>query len=128
MISRATKVILSAHAVLSNGAFIASSGTKVVVKAAKCHRVPTIVLAATYKLSPEYPYDKEGYVEYGDLNDVVPYQDQEMRRGLKNLRNPVTEVVDGKNVGLFVTNLGGVAVEGVGRVVRDLYWEEDFVL
>lgn len=90
--------------------------------------MPTIVLAATYKLSPMYPYDKWEYVEYGDLNVVVEYQDQEMRRGVERLRNPVTEMVGEGEVDLFVTNLGGIAVAEVGRVVRETYWEEDVVL
>ena len=128
LISRATKCVLSANAVLSNGSFISASGTKPVIKAAKFHHVPTIVLAATYKLSPAYPYDKWEYVEYGDLNAVVEYQDQEMRNGLKSLRNPLTELVDQGQVDLFVTNLGGIATTEVGRVVRETYWEEDVLL
>ncbi len=75
-----------------------------------------------------YPYDKWEYVEYGDLNVVVEYQDQEMRRGVERLRNPVTEMVGEGEVDLFVTNLGGIAVAEVGRVVRETYWEEDVVL
>lgn len=128
LISRATKCVLSANAVLSNGAFLAACGTKTVVKAARFHKVPTLVLAATYKLSPQYPYDKWEYVECGDLNGVIEYQDQEMRKGLKELRNPVTELIEGGQIDLFVTNLGGVAAGEVGRVVRDQYWEEDVVL
>jgi translation initiation factor eIF-2B subunit beta len=128
LISRATKCVLSANAVFSNGAFIGQSGIKTVVKAAKFHRVPTLVLAATYKLSPQYPYDKWEFVEYGDLNSVIEYQDQEMRKSLKDLRNPLTEVVDAGEADLFVTNLGGVSAGEVGRVVRDQYWEEDTVL
>ena len=128
LISRATKCVLAANAVFSNGSFISDSGTRPVVKAAKFHRVPTIVLAATYKLSPGYPYDKWEYVEYGDLNDVVEYQDQEMRRGLEDLRNPLTELVEQDQVELFVTNVGGIATAEVGRVVRETYWEEDVVL
>jgi translation initiation factor eIF-2B subunit beta len=128
LISRATKCVLSANAVLSNGAFVAPSGTKPVVKAARFHRIPTLVLAATYKLSPVYPYDKQEYVEYGDLNSVIEYQDQEMRRGLKELRNPLTEMIDRGEVDLFLTNLGGVSAGEVGRVIRDQYWEEDVLL
>ncbi len=128
LISRATKCVVSANAVLSNGAFIASSGTRTVVKAARFHKVPTLVLAATYKLSPLYPYNKDEFVEYGDLDSVVEYQDRELREGLHDLRNPLTEVVESGEVDLFLTNLGGVSGDGVGRVVADQYWTEDYVL
>ena len=75
-----------------------------------------------------YPYDKWAYVEYGDSNAVVKYQDQELRKGVEGLRNPVTEMVGEGEVDLFVTNLGGIAGSEVGRVVRETYWEEDVVL
>lgn len=128
LISRATKVVVAANSVFSNGAFIAASGIKLVVKAAKFHRVPVLVLAATYKLSTEYPFDKGAFVEDGDVDAVVGWTDTEMRRGLKDLRNPVTEVVDTGEVDLFVTNTGGVGSDGVGRVVKGLYWDEDYDL
>lgn len=130
LIPRATKCILSAAAVLANGTFTASAGTKVVVKAARFHRVPVIVLAATYKLSPQYPYDTHELIEYGDPGKVIESKDGELSRGLSDLRNPLTDVVDGANgeVDLFITNLGGVAGAGIYRVVRDQYRDEDMVI
>jgi translation initiation factor eIF-2B subunit beta len=125
MISRATKVVLSADAVFSNGSFIAPSGTKLITKAAHFHHVPVLVLAATYKLSVVYPFNSDEYIEDGDLDSVVDATDAELRKGVKGLRNPLTEVVSGNEVDLFVTNTGGVAGEGVGRLVVGLYWDED---
>ena len=130
IMSRCTKCILSASAVMANGTFIASAGTKGVVKAARFHRVPIIVLAATYKLSPQYPYDTHELVEYGDPGRVVGLQDGELNEGLGDLRSPLTDVVKGANgeVDLFITNVGGVAGAGIYRVVKDQYRDEDLVI
>lgn len=125
LMPRATKVILSATAVLSNGSFIADAGTKPLVLAAKHHRVPVIVLAETYKLSPLYPYDPFDFVDYGDVQDVVPYQDRELSLGLQDVKNPVTEYVEAEHIDLFVTNLGAVSGGYMYRTIKEQYHSED---
>lgn len=128
MMSRATKVIISAYGVLSNGSMIAEAGTRVLVTAAKCHRVPVIVLAETYKLSPLFPYDPFDYVDYGDVQNVVEYQDREMQLDLQSVRNPTTEFVEAASIDLFITNLGSVATGYMYRTIRDQYHDEDLEL
>lgn len=128
LMSRANKVIIAANSVLSNGSVVAAAGSKALVKAARFHRVPVIVLAETYKLSPLYPYDPFEYVDYGDVQKVVEWQDREMITGLSAVRNPVSELVEVEDVDLFVTNLGGVSKGFMYRVVRDQYRDEDLEL
>lgn len=128
LMARANKVILSANAVLSNGSIVAPAGTKALVKAAKFHKVPVVALAETYKLSPLYPYDPFDFIDYGDVQKVIPYQDRELQLGLSSARNPVTDFVEAENIDLFVTNLGGVATGFMYRVVRDQYRDEDMEL
>lgn len=130
MMSRASKVVLSAHAVLSNGSIVASAGTKAVIKAAKFHRVSVLVLAATFKLSPLYPNDPYDFVEYGDVGRVIEYQDSELREGLSTVRNPISDFIGGDEglVDLFVTNVGAVSLGYLYRVVRDQYRDEDVKL
>lgn len=128
LMSRINKVIISANGVLSNGSIVAAAGTKPLVIAAKFHRVPVIVLAETYKLSPVFPYDPFDFVDYGDVQKVVPYQDREMQLGLQSARNPVTDFVENGMIDLFVTNLGGVATGYMYRTIRDQYHDEDLEL
>ncbi|RMZ90429.1 hypothetical protein DV736_g2340, partial [Chaetothyriales sp. CBS 134916] len=128
LMSRVSKVVLAAHSVLSNGAFVAAAGAGPVAKAAHYHRVPVLVLAATYTLSPQYPFQNgDALVEYADAEKVVPLQDGPLRTAA-TVRNLLREVVPPTDVDLFVSNLGGVASEGVARLVRDQYWDEDLVL
>ncbi|KAK5082905.1 GCD complex subunit gcd7 [Lithohypha guttulata] len=128
LMSRANKVIISATGVLSNGSIVAAAGTKPLVTAARFHRVPVIVLAETYKLSPVVPYDPFDFVDYGDVQKVVPYQDREMQLGLQSVQNPVTDFVESEYVDMFVTNLGGVATGYMYRTIRDQYHDEDLEL
>ncbi|KIW51514.1 hypothetical protein PV05_10227 [Exophiala xenobiotica] len=131
VMSQATKVILDTHAVLTNGSLVAAAGTKAVIKAARFHRVPVVVLAATYKLSPTYPYDPYKLIEYGDAGKVVPLQDGELRTGLDvAVRNPLYDYVEAGDVDLFVTNqIPAVVSTGyLYRVVREQYHDEDLQL
>lgn len=128
---RASKVVLDTHAVLTNGSLVAAAGTKTVIKAAKFHRVPVLVLAATYKLSPMYPYDPNSLIAYGDAGKVVPFQDGELRTGLDSgVRNPLYDFVEAGDVDLFVTNQVPAVVSSsyLYRVVRDQYRDEDLEL
>ncbi|KIX09990.1 uncharacterized protein Z518_01071 [Rhinocladiella mackenziei CBS 650.93] len=131
VMSRASKVILDAHAVLTNGSLVAAAGTKAVIKAAGYHRVPVVVLAATYKLSPAYPYDPYSMIEYGDAGKVVPFQDGELHSGLDSgVRNPLYDFVEAGDVDLFVTNQVPAVVSAgyLYRVVKDQYRDEDLHL
>lgn len=128
LMSRVNKVIVSAVGVLSNGSIVAAAGVKPLVTAAKFHRVPVIVLAETYKLSPVVPYDPFEFVDYGDVQRIVPYQDREMQLGLQDVQNPVTDFVESQYIDLFVTNLGGVATGYMYRTIRDQYHDEDLEL
>ncbi len=124
LMSRVNKVILGTHAVLSNGALFAASGTKLVAKAAKAHHVPVVVLSGTYKLSPKYPYDPDMYTEYGDVSKVFPYQDGELVESVQ-VENPTLEFVGPECVDMYVTNLGGHAPSYLYRIIKDQYRDED---
>jgi translation initiation factor eIF-2B subunit beta len=126
IMSRVNKVILGAHAVLSNGSLLAASGTKLVARAACAHHVPVVVISATYKLCPQYPFDPESYIESGDVSKIFPYQDHELVKAVE-VENPVLDFVDPENVDMYVTNLGAHAPSYLYRVIRDQYHnEEDF--
>lgn len=124
IMSRVNKVVLGTHAILSNGALVAASGTKLVVKAASAHHVAVVVLCGTYQLSPQYPYDPHIYREYGDASKVFPYQDAELLDNVE-VENPIFDFVEPAYVDMYVTNLGGHAPSYLYRIIRDQYREED---
>lgn len=104
IMSRVNKVILATHAVIANGGLIAAAGARIIAKAAKVHRTPVIVVSGVYKLSPEYPYEFESLIEYGDPGSIVSYDHGELVDNLE-VDNPLFDYVSPDLVDLYITNL-----------------------
>jgi translation initiation factor eIF-2B subunit beta len=104
IMSRVNKVILATHAVIANGGLIAAAGARIIAKAAKVHRTPVIVVSGVYKLSPEYPFEFESLIEYGDPGSIINYEDGALVDNLE-VDNPVYDYVPPDLVDLYITNL-----------------------
>jgi translation initiation factor eIF-2B subunit beta len=104
IMSRVNKVILATHAVIANGGLIAAAGARTIAKAAKVHRTPVIVVSGIYKLSPEYPFEFESLIEYGDPGNIIGYDDGALVENLE-VDNPVFDYVPPDLVDLYITNL-----------------------
>ncbi|KAL8822647.1 MAG: hypothetical protein Q9191_006619 [Dirinaria sp. TL-2023a] len=104
LMPRVNKVILSTHAVLANGSLVTASGARLIAKAANAHKVPVMVLAGVYKLSPIYPFNIDAFIEYGDTSKIVPYEDGELLEKV-DVENPLHDYVPPDLVDLYITNL-----------------------
>lgn len=104
IMSRVNKVILATHAVIANGGLIAAAGARIIAKAANVHRTPVIVVSGVYKLSPEYPFEFESLIEYGDPGSIIGYDDGALVENLE-VDNPVFDYVPPDLVDLYITNL-----------------------
>jgi translation initiation factor eIF-2B subunit beta len=104
LMSRVNKVILATHAVIANGGLVAAAGARIIAKAAHKHRTPVIVLSGVYKLSPEYPFEFESLIEYGDSSKVISYEDGDLVDKL-DVDNPLFDYVPPELVDLYITNL-----------------------
>lgn len=104
LMSRVNKVILATHAVIANGGLVAAAGARIIAKAAHKHRTPVIVLSGVYKLSPEYPFEFESLIEYGDTSKVISYEDGDLVDKL-DVDNPLFDYVPPELVDLYITNL-----------------------
>ena len=104
IMSRVNKVILATHAVIANGGLIAAAGARIIAKAAKVHRTPVIVVSGVYKLSPEYPFEFESLIEYGDPGSIIGYDEGILVENLE-IDNPVYDYVPPDLVDLYITNL-----------------------
>lgn len=124
IMSRVNKVILATHAVIANGGLIAAAGARVIAKAAKEHKTPVIVVSGVYKLSPEYPFEFESLIEYGDPGAVIGYDEGALVDNLE-IDNPVYDYVPPDLVDLYITNLGAHAPSYLYRIVADHYKPED---
>lgn len=124
VMSRVNKVIIGTHAVLANGALVAAAGSRMVTTAAKVHHTPVVVLCATYKLSPQYPYDPDLFLELGDSSKVCSRPDEDLTEKV-HIENPISDFVPPEMVDLYISNLGGHAPTYLYRIIKDQYREED---
>ncbi|KAL1956952.1 hypothetical protein VTO42DRAFT_6441 [Malbranchea cinnamomea] len=127
LMSRVNKVILSTHAVMSNGGIVADAGTGLVAMAAKVHKIPVLVLSAVYKLSPVYPFDPEALEEYGDPAKALGPNDQDLLDRM-TVVNPLTQYVSPEQIDLYITNLGAHARGYLNHVITDHYRTEELDL
>jgi translation initiation factor eIF-2B subunit beta len=104
LMSRVNKVILATHAVIANGGLVAAAGARIIAKAANRHRTPVVVVSGVYKLSPEYPFEFESLIEYGNTGNVLSYDDGYLVDKLE-VDNPLFDYVPPELVDLYVTNL-----------------------
>ena len=124
LMARVNKVILDTHIVLANGGLVASSGTNLIVKAARAYRAPVLVLSAVYQLSPVHPFDPDTLLEFGDPDSVMPYEDGDFHDKVK-VQNPLHDYISASLVDLYITNLGGHTPSSLHRLVSDHYRAED---
>lgn len=111
LMSRVTKVIVGAHAVLADGSFYGVSGTLPACRAAKVHLKPVIVCTGLYKLCPIFMSDSLLRMDEGSPLEVLgsgtsPDQVEEYD-SLENplaVCNPYYDRVPSDLVGLFITN------------------------
>merc|ERR1711964_715166 len=102
------------------GGLIAAAGARIIAKAARAHSTPVIVVSGVYKLSPEYPFEFESLIEYGDPGCIVNYDDGPLVDKLE-VDNPVYDYVPPDLVDLYITNLGAHAPSYLYRIVADHY-------
>lgn len=104
IMSRVNKVILGTQVVLADGGLVAAAGARTIAKAASVHCTPVIVLSATYKLSPVYPFDYDELTEYGNAGKVFNYEDGNLVDYV-DVENPLSDYVPAELVDLYITNL-----------------------
>lgn len=104
IMSRVNKVILGTQVVLADGGLVTAAGARKIAKAASVHCTPVVVLSATYKLSPIYPFDYDELIEYGDAGKVFNYEDGDLVDKV-NVENPLSDYVPAELVDLYITNL-----------------------
>ena len=70
IMSRVNKVIIGTHLIIANGGLISYSGIHNVCVAAQAFSIPVIVVAGTYKLTPNFPFDHQTFNELYSTNTI----------------------------------------------------------
>ncbi|KAJ1309593.1 hypothetical protein OPQ81_006366 [Rhizoctonia solani] len=126
MMSRVTKLILGAHAVLADGGLVAQAGALAAVAAARAHATSVIVCAAQYKFAPLWSWTVEGAgaTDYGDPGLVMGYDEGELV-GSVEVVNPKYDYVKPEFLDVIVTNYGDHPPSYVYKLVKEMYEEDE---
>ena len=125
MMPRVSKVIVGAHAIMSNGGILAASGVHLAAVAARKHGVPLMVCSSLIKLTPRYPYDLEFLSCLSNPADVIPHTMLEHPENVSVL-NPCFDYVPPEYVSLFVTDHGYHTPSFIYRLLEEYYDAEDY--
>jgi len=85
IMTRATKVLLGAHALLANGYVMGRAGSSQIALVAKHFNVPVLVCCETYKFTERVQTDSIVFNELGNENEVMPKEQWSNNRYLTPL-------------------------------------------
>jgi translation initiation factor eIF-2B subunit beta len=137
MMSRVNKILVGAHAVLANGGVMGRSGTHMMAVAAKAHRLPLVVLAGHYKLSPIFPVNPLQFSDMVSPSSLIPYEMVQKINPQKHLGpdaaqfhviNPHCDYVPPSAIHTYITNNGVHSPSYIYRLMAELYNPEDYEL
>ncbi|CEF64047.1 Translation initiation factor eIF-2B subunit beta [Strongyloides ratti] len=120
----ATRVVISACAILPDGSCICQAGTLNLCLAAKSYSVPVLVICAFYKLTPKFiPNSENCQFENCPLN-VLDAKDIEKYENI-NVVNPAFDLIPANLVSLYITSTSAVKSAHVYRLIGEYYHPED---
>ncbi|KAL7267634.1 GCD complex subunit gcd7 [Rhizina undulata] len=116
---RVNRVLLGCDYVLADGSIIADAGTAMVARVAKFCSKPVVVVAGSHMMTPVIADSKWAVVTKGPPV-VVGFHEGELLEKVE-FCNPLTELVDGEKLDMFVTNNGIIAPAAMHRSTLELY-------
>lgn len=104
IMSRITKVILGAHAILANGGVFATAGSSLAATAAHAHSTPVVVCAGQFKLTPKWTvYRSQGALDFENPSHVLTFREGNFGDNV-DVVNPSFDYLSSSLVDVFVTN------------------------
>lgn len=104
LMSRVTKVVLGAHAILATGGMFAITGSLLAATAARTHSTPVVVCAGQFKFTPLWNlYHEYDALDFADPSSVLGFEEGNLVDKVEVL-NPYYDYVGPDLVDVFVTN------------------------
>lgn len=128
LMSRVTKVVLGAHAILATGGMFAITGSLLAATAARTHSTPVVVCAGQFKLTPLWNlYHEYGALDFADPSGVLGFEEGALVDKVEVL-NPYYDYVAPDLVDVFVTNDGDHPPSSIYRLIKETYDDDDTTL
>jgi len=125
LMSRVNKVILGAHAILTNDGMFALTGSLLTATAARAHSTPVMVCAGQFKLTPLWNlYHEYGALDFADPSGVLGFEEGDLVDKV-DVVNPYYDYVRPELVDVYVTNDGDHPPPSMYRLIKESYDDED---
>eukprot|EP01001_Neometanema_parovale_P005361 NODE_1876_length_1580_cov_128.644475_g1786_i0.p1 GENE.NODE_1876_length_1580_cov_128.644475_g1786_i0~~NODE_1876_length_1580_cov_128.644475_g1786_i0.p1 ORF type:complete len:458 (+),score=88.81 NODE_1876_length_1580_cov_128.644475_g1786_i0:55-1374(+) len=137
VMSKVSKVLVAAHAVLACGGVVARSGTHMMALAAHAHCTPMMVLVGLYKLTPIFPVNTSHFSFLSSPAAVMPFKEAHeaslvatagSSKPSFHVRNPQCDFIPSKLVESYITNQGVHRSTYIYRLIAELYNPDDYEL
>ncbi|KAL8584274.1 hypothetical protein ACOMHN_014693 [Nucella lapillus] len=124
MMRKVNKAIIGTHTIMAEGGCKVPCGIFNVAQAAKDHKVPLFVCAATYKLCPEQfrSENQPNFQKYASPDLFLEMLDG---MGELDISNVIYEYIGPEYINLFIFNTGTNAPSHVYRLLKDIYHQDD---
>lgn len=104
IMSRVSKVILGAHAIIANGGMFAVTGSLLAATAAQAHSTPVVVCAGQFKITPLWNlYQDHSALDFSDPSSVLGFEEGGLV-GKVDVINPYYDYVRPDLVYAYITN------------------------
>lgn len=121
LLPRCTKVLVSPHLVLADGALLSIAGSLPLCLAANRMRVPVVVVSGMFKFSASHLGEGDwGMKDMKSPDEVLRLDDGGLELETEVL-NPRFDLVPKELVDLYITNLGGHPSSLLYRLLLDMY-------
>ncbi|MFH4974220.1 hypothetical protein AB6A40_000929 [Gnathostoma spinigerum] len=121
----ATRVVISAAALLPDGSCIAPSGSLLLCLSAKRHSVPVSVCAAFYKVSPCFLPDVDTINKLDGAAQIVPFSESDRSLSLAHIVNPTFDIIPAQLISLYISHTSAVTPPHVYRLIVEYYHPDD---
>jgi translation initiation factor eIF-2B subunit beta len=121
----ATRVIISAAAILPDGSCVSTAGTLSMCLAAKRHSVPVLVCASFYKLTPMFIPHLDEFNVHSSPAEILPASDA-LKFSTVFVANPLFDRISSNLITLFITPTAVLSPSHVYRLIAECYHPEDF--
>jgi len=104
IMSRVSKVILGAHAIIANGGMFAITGSLLAATAAQAHSTPVVVCAGQFKITPLWNlYQDYSALDSSDPSSVLGFEEGNLVDKV-DVINPYYDYVRPDLVYAYITN------------------------
>ena len=129
IMSKVNKIIIGTRAIMANGGLVTYNGVYNLCLCAQMFAVPVVVVGATFKLTPMFPFNHETFNDFLSPDSILSNK-LEYKGDISNIKfhTPAFDYVPPEMITIYITNQGSQNPAYIYRLFSELYSQEDYFL